>query len=70
MAASTYKTFIDRMISRYEGGYGWNRKDPGGPTKYGVTCWDLAEHRKFKMDSMARWAPIVQALTIDEAEAI
>jgi lysozyme family protein len=70
MALSTYKAFVDRMIGRYEGGYGWNRKDPGGPTKYGITCFDLAEYRGQKMDSMARWAPIVAAMTLDEAEAI
>jgi lysozyme family protein len=70
MAQSTYIAFVDRMIKRYEGGYGWNRKDPGGPTKYGVTCWDLAEHRGQKMDSMARWAPLVQAMELSEAEAI
>lgn len=70
MTVTTYKPFVDRMIKKYEGGYGWNRKDPGGPTNYGVTCFDLAEARGQKMDSMARWAPIVQAMTLDEAEAI
>lgn len=70
MAQSTYKAFTGRMITRYEGGYGWSKNDPGGPTKYGITCWDLAEHRGQKMDSMARWAPIVAAMTLDEAEAI
>jgi lysozyme family protein len=70
MAQSTYKPFVDRMIQRYEGAYGWSKSDPGGPTKYGVTCWDLAEHRGQKMDSMQRWAPIVAAMALDEAEAI
>lgn len=70
MAASTYIAFTDRMISRYEGGYGWNRRDPGGPTKYGITCYDLAEHRGQRMDSMDRWAPIVAAMPKTEAEAI
>jgi lysozyme family protein len=65
-----YVPFIGRVIHSYEGGYGWNKKDPGGPTKYGITCFDLAEHRGQKMDSMARWAPIVQAMTLDEAEDI
>lgn len=67
---NTYAPFVDRMISKYEGGYGWNAKDPGGPTKYGITCHDLAEHRGQKMSSMAAWAPIVQAMTLQEAEAI
>lgn len=65
-----YKPFVDRMISRYEGPYGWNKKDPGGPTKYGVTCFDLAEHRGQKMTSMSAWAPIVQAMPLSEAEDI
>lgn len=66
----TYVAFVDRMIDRYEGPYGWNRKDPGGPTKYGITCYDLAEHRREKMDSMTRWATIVKSMTRDEAEQI
>lgn len=70
MTQTTYKAFVDRMIGKYEGPYGWNRKDPGGPTKYGITCYDLAEHRGQKMDSMERWAPLVAAMTLDEAEAI
>lgn len=65
-----YKDCIDRIIHRYEGGYGWNKKDPGGPTNFGITCFDLAEHRGQKMDSMSRWAPLVKAMTLDEAEAI
>jgi len=67
---TTYKAFVDRMIGKYEGGYGWDRADPGGPTKYGITCFDLAEHRGQKMTSMATWAPIVKAMTLDEAEQI
>src|ERR1035437_5483620 len=70
MALNTYKAFVDRMIGKYEGGYGWNRKDTGGPTKFGITCFDLAEHRGQKMSSMATWAPIVQAMTLAEAETI
>ena len=70
MALTSYKAFVDRMISRYEGGYGWNPKDTGGPTKYGITSFDPAEHRGQKMTSMATWAPIVQAMQLPEAEAI
>lgn len=70
MALNTYAAFVDRMIGKYEGGYGWNRKDPGGPTKYGVTCFDLAEHLGQKMDSMDRWAPLVKAMTLETAEQI
>lgn len=65
-----YAPFVDRMIQHYEGPYGWNKKDPGGPTKYGITCYDLAEHMGQKMDIMERWAPIVQAMTLATAEQI
>jgi lysozyme family protein len=58
------------MISKYEGGYGWNKKDPGGPTKYGITCYDLAQHMGVVMTSMAKWAPIVQEMTLATAEQI
>ncbi len=34
MTVQDYKPFVERMISRYEGGYGWDRNDPGGPTKF------------------------------------
>lgn len=70
MAAQNYRAFVDRMISRYEGGYGWDRNDPGGPTKYGITCYDLAMHRGQRMTSMSAWAPIVKAMPLTEAEDI
>jgi lysozyme family protein len=65
-----YKAFIDRMISRYEGGYGWERSDPGGPTRFGITCYDLAAHRGQRMTSMAAWAPLCKAMPLSEAEDI
>lgn len=65
-----YQTFIDRLINRYEGGYGWNKKDPGGPTKYGITCYDLAQHRGQPMSSMVEWADAVKAMPLTEAEDI
>lgn len=64
---ANYEAFCDRMINRYEGGYGWDRADPGGPTKYGITCYDLAEFMGKHMDSMSGWAPIVRAMTLDTA---
>lgn len=67
---SNYPATIDRIIDRYEGGYCWTKGDRGGPTKYGITCFDLAEHRGQTMDSMSRWAPIVQAMGLSEAEDI
>jgi lysozyme family protein len=66
MTVADYQPFVERMLGKYEGGYG----DPGGPTKYGITCYDLAEHRHQHMDSMARWAPIVQAMPLSEADDI
>lgn len=67
---ANYHAFVDRMISRYEGGYGWDRGDPGGPTKYGITCYDLAEYMHKPMNSMAAWAPIVRAMPLSTAEDI
>jgi lysozyme family protein len=67
---ANYTPFIARVIQRYEGGYGWDKSDPGGPTKYGITCYDLAEHRGKVMNSMSSWAPLVQAMTLSEAEDI
>jgi lysozyme family protein len=70
MTTADFKPFCERMISRYEGGYGWARDDSGGPTKFGITCYDLAEHRHQRMDSMSRWAPIVRAMPLSEADEI
>ncbi len=70
MSLVTYKAFVDRMISKYEGGYGWDQKDPGGPTKYGITCYDLAEYYHETMNSMSAWAPRVKAMELSVAEAI
>lgn len=70
MVAANYKAFVVRMINKYEGGYGWTAADPGGPTKYGITCYDLAQHRHQVMDSKSRWAPIVKAMSLKEAEDI
>lgn len=65
-----YPAFVRRMIDRYEGGYGWDKGDPGGPTNFGITCYDLAKNRGQVMDSMTRWAPLVKAMTRAEAESI
>jgi lysozyme family protein len=70
MTQADYTSFVERMIFRYEGNYGWDRGDSGGPTKFGVTCYDLAEHRHERMDSMARWAPIVRGMPLAEADDI
>jgi lysozyme family protein len=65
-----YQQTIERIINDYEGGYGWDKGDPGGPTKFGITCYDLAEHRHERMTSMAAWAPIVRAMSLKEADDI
>ncbi len=65
-----YTLFVERMIFRYEGNYGWSKEDPGGPTKFGVTCFDLAEHLHEPMNSMAAWAPRVKAMTLATADEI
>ena len=67
---ANYAAFITRVINRYEGGYGWDKGDPGGPTKYGITCYDLAEHRGQSMNSMSAWAAAVQGMSLAEAEDI
>lgn len=67
---ANYAPFMDRLIKKYEGGYGWNKSDPGGPTKYGITCYDLAEHRGQTMNSMEGWAADVRAMSLAEAETI
>ncbi len=65
-----YTAFVERMILRYEGGYGWDRADPGGPTKFGITCYDLAEYLHEPMDSMSAWAPRVKAMALAVADEI
>jgi lysozyme family protein len=67
---ANYQVFIDRVIHKYEGGYGWSKADPGGPTKYGITCYDLAEFNHVKMSSMSAWASKVQAMPLSTAETI
>ena len=67
---SSYTATIDRIITKYEGGYGWDKGDPGGPTKYGVTCYDLAEHRHQKMTTMSAWVRNVEGMTLAEADDI
>src|ERR1700677_4852220 len=70
MTAINYVPFVNRMIARYEGGYGWDPDDPGGPTKDGITCYDLAEFDHEPMNSMAAWAPIVEAMPLPTADTI
>ena len=70
MTAVDYVPFVERMIHRYEGGYGWDAGDSGGPTCWGITCYDLAEFEHQKMNSMAAWASRVRAMPISVADQI
>lgn len=67
---ANYQPFVERMILHYEGGYGWDAQDPGGPTKFGITCYDLAQFYHEKMTSMSAWAPRVKAMTLTVADTI
>jgi lysozyme family protein len=68
---STYLDFMNnRLIPKYEGGYGWSKADPGGPTKYGITCYDLAEFEHKKMNSMSAWAEPVKEMQLSVADTI
>src|ERR1700744_1013454 len=69
---ANYDAFIDRVIKRYEGGYGWNKRDPGGPTKYGITFYDLAEfsHVRVTAADAGAWAAKVEAMPLSTAETI
>ncbi len=63
----TLQAFLQRMIRKYEGGWVWDKNDPGGPTNYGVTWIALADHRKEPANSASDWAPKVKAMGISEA---
>jgi lysozyme family protein len=67
---ANYDKFIRRVIAMYEGGYCNDFGDPGGPTKFGITCYDLAQHMGRRMQSKAAWAPIVRAMSLQTAEEI
>jgi lysozyme family protein len=70
MTVADYRPFVERMIERYEGGYGWDAGDSGGPTRWGITCYDLAEFEHQKMNSMAAWAPKVRVMPLSVADQI
>ncbi|QPC43482.1 glycoside hydrolase family 108 protein [Kaustia mangrovi] len=64
MARSTLSDAL-RLMFGHEGGYVNDPKDPGGPTKYGVTLATLAAHRGRKVT-----AADVRNLTLSEARII
>lgn len=61
-----------RMMFGSEGGYSNNPKDPGGPTKYGITWKTLRAYRGLPAVKKPSQSDIdaVKALTLDTAEAI
>lgn len=65
MARETLAKALTLMFGN-EGGYANNPKDPGGPTKYGITHRTLAAHRGVS----AVTADDVKRLTLSEAELI
>lgn len=67
---ATLKAFLQRLIKRYEGGWVWDKDDPGGPTNFGVTWRALADHRGEVATTAAEWAPKVKAMSLAEAVAI
>ena len=64
MAASSYDGALARLLA-HEGGYVNDPRDPGGPTKYGIT---LAVYRASGHPGAT--AADVQAMTLAEAKAI
>lgn len=66
-----YAPFVNNvLIPKYEGGYTWDKGDPGGPTNYGITCYDLAQEEGKTMNSMAAWAGPVKAMPLSVADKI
>lgn len=54
-----------RRLLIHEGGYSNDPGDPGGPTKYGITIFDVRKYLKPNAT-----AADVRALTVDQAKAI
>jgi lysozyme family protein len=54
----------------HEGGYGWDPRDPGGPTNFGITWVDLAEYLGKTPTSPAAWAVAVRDMPKAQADEI
>jgi lysozyme family protein len=61
MVPQTYDQAMRRVLAD-EGGYSNDAADPGGPTKYGITIFDVRKYRKSNAT-----AADVRALTIPDA---
>src|SRR5690242_20685147 len=64
MSATNYQACLAITLD-YEGGYSNDPGDPGGPTKYGITIFDVRKY--LKPDATAA---DVKALTLDQAKTI
>lgn len=62
------------LCMEYEGGYSNDPGDPGGPTKYGVTIYEVAELRGIPSSKVrANWDALVQLVknvTLEDAASI
>lgn len=64
MAAASYDACLTRVLA-HEGGYTNNPSDPGGPTNYGITIYDV---RKYINPSAT--ASDVRSLSVEQAKLI
>jgi lysozyme family protein len=70
VAKNDYDDPIMTNVFVHEGGYGWDRADPGGPTKYGITYIDLAEYEHQDPGSPDQWASRVESMPKSTADLI
>lgn len=59
-----------RRVLAHEGGYGWDKRDPGGPTNFGITYIDYAGFEHEPVATAAAWAPRVKAMPLADAMSI
>ena len=59
-----------RRVLAHEGGWGWDRRDPGGPTNYGITYIDYAEFKGEPRSTASSWADRVKAMPLADAMSI
>lgn len=64
MVANNFSDILDKVLVS-EGGYGYDPVDPGGPTKYGITIYDVRSYVKKNATSLD-----VKNLTLAQAKEI